>query len=518
MAAQTNAPDELLKGQHLDRYELVHPIARGGMACVWVAKAHGKHGFEKVVALKTILPAFSAEPRFRRMFLHEAKTAAGIEHPNVAQILDLGESEGLLYVVMAWVDGESLDALDRAAERAGSTLPIPVVVRIMADLCAGLHAAHELRDVRGRPLNVVHRDVSPQNILISSTGIVKLIDFGVVKARQDASEVTTIGTIKGKLRYMAPEQALGLPIDRRADIWAVGATLYRLLARRPAFRGKTPFSVVKRLSEQQPPEPLPANVPWALTSIVLKALAFDPERRYRTAAELGAALEALLQGQFHTTTREVAACVDLYLGATLTTRRADIDTALELCSFSELTPATTPDLPVMRRDAAQRKLEPPPRRGWRGRLATAGGALTVMSVVTFSVLASRGTLARRQVAPSELQRVPITEPVRLHATTPAVGAPPLRAPQQPPVGDQRSPLSLQRPPLSVQALPILKEVPTAAARPNLVKAGRLASKPSSHRGPVAAGAHSRGGQPRTAPSGRRAVTTAPAQVGIDDGF
>jgi eukaryotic-like serine/threonine-protein kinase len=516
VAAHTNAPDELLEGQHLDRYELVHPVARGGMACVWVAKSRGKHGFEKTVALKTILPALSAEPRFRRMFLHEAKVAAGIEHPNVAQILDLGESEGLLYVVMAWVDGESLEALDRAAERAGSTLPIPVVVRVMADLCAGLHAAHELRDARGRPLNLVHRDISPQNILISSAGIVKLIDFGVVKARDDAAEVTTIGTIKGKLRYMAPEQARGLPIDRRADIWAVGATLYRLLARRPAFGGKTPLSVVKRLTEQQTPEPLPPNVPWALTSIVLRALAFDPDRRYRTAAELGAALEALLQGPFHTTTREVATCVDLYLGEALSARRAEIDAALERCAFSELTPVTKPDLPVVRGNA-QDKLEPPPRRGWRVRFATAAGVLTVISVVTISTLASRGTFTPRPATRPGLQPRPVTEPPRLHASTPAIATPPLRSPQQTPATGQLLPLSLQRPPLSVQALPILEEAPTAAAQSSVVKAGRLASKPSSNRRPVAAGPHSRGG-PRTAPSGRRAVAATPAQVGIDDGF
>jgi hypothetical protein len=281
-------------------------------------------------------------------------------------------------------------------------------------------------------------------------------------------------------------------------------------------------------------------VPWALTSIVLKALAFDPERRYRTAAELGAALEALLQGQFYTTTREVATCVDLYLGGALTTRRAEIDAALERCTFSELTPVTKPDLQVLRGDAQGKlvglgkaapekarartlrsvsaPLEPPPRRGWRVRLATAAGLLTVISVVTFSTVASRGTFTPKPATPSGLQPRPVTEPRRLHAITPAIDAPLLLSPQQPPVSGQLSPLSLQRPPLSVQALPILKEVPTAAARPNVVKAGRLASKPGSNRGPVAAGPHSRRGLPRAAPSSRRIVSAIPAQVGIDDGF
>ena len=314
----------------MDRYELVYPVARGGMARVWVAKLRGKHGFEKMVALKTILPTFAEDQRFRRMFLDEAKIASGIEHVNVAQILDLGEQAGQLYLVMEWVDGDSLQELDRAAEKAGGALPIPVLVRVLADACSGLHAAHELADAHGKTLNVVHRDVSPQNILISAKGVVKLIDFGVVKARRRAAEETTTGTVKGKLHYMAPEQALGQgSVDRRADIWAVGATLYRLLARKPVYRGTTPLSTFKRLTSTVAPEPLPAHIPGALSTIVLKALAFEPERRFATAAELGSALEALLQGPYQTSSREVAACVEQFLGPALAARRAAISEALE---------------------------------------------------------------------------------------------------------------------------------------------------------------------------------------------
>jgi len=293
------------------------------MARVWVAKLRGKHGFEKMVALKTILPSFAEDQRFRRMFLDEAKIASGIEHVNVAQILDLGEQAGQLYLVMEWVDGDSLQELDRAAEKAGAALPIPVLVRVMADACAGLHAAHELADAHGRSLNVVHRDVSPQNILISAKGVVKVIDFGVVKARRRATEETSTGTIKGKLQYMAPEQALGQGVDRRADIFSVGATLYRLLARRPVYRGTSPLSTYKRLTSSMAPEPLPPHVPGALSTIVLKALSFERDSRFSTAAELAAALEALLQGPYQTSAREVAACVEQYLGPALTAR-ADV--------------------------------------------------------------------------------------------------------------------------------------------------------------------------------------------------
>lgn len=343
MVALANSTAELARGQTLDRYELVYPVARGGMARVWVAKLRGKHGFEKMVALKTILPTFAEDQRFRRMFLDEAKIASGIEHVNVAQILDLGEQDGQLYLVMEWVDGDSLQELDRAAEKAGSTLPIPVLIRVVADACAGLQAAHELSDVQGRALNVVHRDVSPQNILISSKGIVKVIDFGVVKARRRATEETSTGTIKGKLQYMAPEQALGHGVDRRADIWSVGATLYRLLARRPVYRGNSPLSTFKRLTSALAPEPLPSHVPGALASIVHKALAFEPERRFSSAAELGAALEALLQGPYQTTPREVAACVELYLGPALAARRSAISEALEEAPREDRTQPTGPE-------------------------------------------------------------------------------------------------------------------------------------------------------------------------------
>ena len=326
-------PAELSPGQWLGRYELVYPVAQGGMAQVWLAKLHGQHGFEKLVALKAILPALAGDARFRRMFVEEAKISAGIQHINVARILDLGEHDGLLYLAMEWVDGDSLLELERAALRNAEALPTPVLLRVMADVCAGLHAAHELTDARGKPLNVVHRDVSPQNILISRGGVVTLIDFGVVKARRRGREDTAAGIIKGKLQYMAPEQALGHRVDRRADIWAVGATLYRLLARRPLFRNTGPLSTFKRLVSPTPPDPLPSSVPPALSNIVRKALAFEPARRYATAAEL----EELLRARGQATSRDVAECMERYLGDALAERREALSRALAACAPGETT-------------------------------------------------------------------------------------------------------------------------------------------------------------------------------------
>lgn len=464
------------------------------MARIWVAKLRGKHGFEKMVALKTILPTFADDQRFRRMFLDEAKIASGIEHVNVAQILDLGEQAGQLYLVMEWVDGDSLQELDRAAERAGASLPIPVLIRVIADVCAGLHAAHELTDARGRSLNVVHRDISPQNVLISAKGIVKVIDFGVVKARRRTTEETNNGTIKGKLQYMAPEQALGHAVDRRADIWAVGATLYRLLARRHVYGGSSPLSTYKRLTSSLPPAPLPAHVPVALSSIVTRALAFEPERRFSTAAELGAALEGLLHGPYQTTAREVATTVEQYLGDALSARRAAIIEALGGASptpaggsptgaewesgisqaetlphaTSSAPPSQPPtvvdaSLPVAPLEDETLSLQPPAvppetRASLPSKWIALGGVVAVGAAVAWNLM-SNGSPSSRSEQPSRASATVAPEAVPA-MVAPSQPASPVAAPTEPtpapatPVGALPT---IEETPLSVQALPVLAE-------------------------------------------------------------
>jgi len=224
-------------GTVLDRYELLCTVARGGMAHVWLGRFKGKHGFEKLVAVKTILPEHALDARFRNMFLDEARIASGIEHPHVAKILDLGEWRECLYLVMEYVDGDSLSRLRRSIEKRGHKLPLPIALRVLADVCAGLHAAHELRGEDGALLGVVHRDVSPQNVLIPTNGVSKLIDFGVAKARHRLGEETSAGFAKGKSRYMSPEQALAKPVDRRADLFAVGAMAYEMFAGAAPYDG-----------------------------------------------------------------------------------------------------------------------------------------------------------------------------------------------------------------------------------------------------------------------------------------
>src|SRR5262245_58532007 len=195
----------IVPGYRLDRYELLAPIASGGMASVWLARLRGKRGFERLFAIKTIKTELTDDNRFQEMFLDEARIASGIQHPNVAQILDLGEQDDILYIVMEWVDGESLAKVRWLARKNGTPIPLGLSLRIIADACAGLHAAHELSDRQGNSLGVVHRDVSPQNILVTCTGSVKVIDFGVAKARDRRAGQTQTGVVKGKIRYMAPE-------------------------------------------------------------------------------------------------------------------------------------------------------------------------------------------------------------------------------------------------------------------------------------------------------------------------
>lgn len=348
-------------GFRLDRYELLCPIAHGGMASVWLARLHGKHGFEKLVAIKTILPQFAADPRFQQMFLDEARIASGIEHPNVAQILDLGEQHDILYIVMEWVDGDSLSKLHRAVHRRGTRIPPGIVLRILADTCGGLDAAHELRDKNFKLLGVVHRDVSPQNILVNSKGNAKLIDFGIVKALDRVSAETSSGLLKGKIQYMAPEQAIGKSVDRRSDVWALGAVLYYLLTGGPPFEGDNPLATLHLLTTPGAPPPLPDGIPLPIHDLVRRTLEKDPELRMASASEMQRAIEnAMVEANLQTSTADVAAFVALHLTDRAEARRKAVTLALEAAGergrmHKLLTPAPSDSASGISHVASQRQ-------------------------------------------------------------------------------------------------------------------------------------------------------------------
>jgi serine/threonine-protein kinase len=282
----------IVPGYRLGRYELLCLIASGGMASVWLARLLGVGGFEKLVAVKTIRADLIKDPRFQEMFLDEARIASGIEHPNVGHIVDLGQQDENVYIIMEWIDGESLARISTLVQKRGMSLPLPLALRVIADTCSGLHAAHELRNVRGASLGIVHRDVSPDNILITVAGTVKVIDFGIAKAQQRGASETAAGTLKGKLRYMAPEQVSGVEVDRRADIWAAGICLVELLTGRDPYSELTEIEVMRRLMGPAPAPNLDElGLPASLRSILDRSLVADPARRFETAADMRRAIE-----------------------------------------------------------------------------------------------------------------------------------------------------------------------------------------------------------------------------------
>lgn len=280
----------------LGRYELLLPIAAGGMAMVWAARVKGTRGFQKIVAVKTMLSKLSEDAQFEQMFLDEASLASQIRHPNVVEISDLGEQDGVLYLAMEWIDGVPLNQLMKTAKVAGG-VPLPIAVRIVMNACAGLHAAHELRDSKGQLIGLVHRDVSPQNILVTYDGVSKVVDFGVAKATAMGGGATVAGQLKGKVSYMAPEQVRGEAIDRRIDIFAMGIVLYALTTGKHPFRRESEAATMYTIASDDPvipPRKFLPDYPATLEAVLLKALAKDAKLRYATASELQRALDQSL--------------------------------------------------------------------------------------------------------------------------------------------------------------------------------------------------------------------------------
>ncbi|MGH7296047.1 MAG: serine/threonine-protein kinase, partial [Polyangiaceae bacterium] len=284
-------------GAQLGRYELLLPVAYGGMARVWAARMRGQRGFSKLVAIKTILPHLAHNAEFERMFLDEARIAAGVHHHNVTEIYELGEEGHVLYLAMEWVNGESLVHVARGLDgKTPLALDTRLAARIAADACAGLHAAHELTDEAGQRLNVVHRDVSPHNILVALDGTVKVTDFGVAKALGQSHQQTVAGQIKGKVAYMAPEVLSGTAFDRRTDIFAMGCVLYEAATGRLPFRGASDPLVMQAVlrGAYEPPPTVIRGFPLELAGVIDRALASDPRRRFATAEQMRVALEEWL--------------------------------------------------------------------------------------------------------------------------------------------------------------------------------------------------------------------------------
>jgi eukaryotic-like serine/threonine-protein kinase len=275
----------------LGKYHLLRKIASGGMGQIFLAREHSG-GIERLVVIKRVLPHLAEDEDFLAMFQEEAQLVAGLRHPNLITILEWAQVQGRYCLAMEYVQGEDVRRLDKLARSRGTPVPVGLALRIVAEAAAGLHYAHQARDAEGRPLHLVHRDVSPQNILVGFDGGVKVIDFGVAKAAGSASTTAT-GVLKGKYPYMSPEQADGRPVDGRSDLFALGVVLWELLTGHRLFKGESDLMTLRLVRDCQVPPPSLLNpaLPAGLDALVLRALGPTPEARFPDCGAFRLALE-----------------------------------------------------------------------------------------------------------------------------------------------------------------------------------------------------------------------------------
>jgi serine/threonine-protein kinase len=290
------------------RYELLKRLAGGGMGEVYLARQRGLDGFSKLLVIKTLLPHLCEDEEFITMFKDEARLTGQLIHPNVCQVFEFDQVDGTYYIAMEYLRGDDLRHLWKACESKARPLRVPLICRIIADAAAGLDFAHSLRDHSGDPYNIVHRDISPQNILVTFEGGVKVIDFGVAKAAGRAQHTRT-GALKGKYSYMSPEQVAGKEIDGRTDIFALGIVLHELLTGRRLFKADSDVQTLERVRQTivPPPSSLNPQIPQSLDGIVLHALAKDPANRFQTAQEFRLAIEDwLIHGRMSASSAHLA--------------------------------------------------------------------------------------------------------------------------------------------------------------------------------------------------------------------
>jgi serine/threonine-protein kinase len=280
------------------KYTLLRVLAKGGMAELFLAIQKSVAGFEKLIVIKRILPSMNQDKAFIEMLLHEARIAATLSHPNIVQIFDVGQAEGLYFIAMEHVHGEDIRSIVRGMKvKNVPEFPLEHALAIATGMCAGLAYAHDKRDLDGSPLGIVHRDISPQNVVITFSGDVKIVDFGIAKSDNKTQTETKSGKLKGKVPYMSPEQARGEVIDARSDIFATGVMLFELTTGKRLFKGSSEFETLKLICERDYPKPsqVRPGYPPELERIVMKSLAKDTSERYQNAREMQGDLEAFIR-------------------------------------------------------------------------------------------------------------------------------------------------------------------------------------------------------------------------------
>ncbi len=400
-------PLMLAPGGRLGRYELVQFLGEGGFAEVWLAKLRGLAGFEKRVAIKVLRRHRARDVKLQTMLLDEALIASKIDHPNVATAHELGEDQGIIYLVMEYLGGGSVDALVDAARERGEAIPLPIATRILVEACSGLHAAHELT-VEGRPLGLVHRDVSPQNIILTEGGVAKIIDFGIAKARERLAPETTSGTGKGNLSYMSPEHARGEVLDRRADLWSLASVAFVMFEGEPVIPGPNP-SVRASALVSGVVAPSFRRTPPPIASVLERALAPRPEDRYASADDMRVALEDMLAdaGLVLASHGEVRAFRERVSVARKEAPHSGVQDVRTVTTFAPSSARATP-----------------PARSRRGRLLGFGLGVAAVAAVTAAVLAQRSPSAKRGEVPSPSALVSVLPVAANAAFAPASSSPP----------------------------------------------------------------------------------------------
>jgi serine/threonine-protein kinase len=281
------------RGRRIGKYEIVTRLSMGGMAELFLAFTAGPGGFRKFVALKQILPDVQKDEHFVKMFLDEARITASLSHANIGQVFDLGDQDGELYLAMEFLAGQNLEQIFQASNKQQRPLPLGFAARVVRDACLGLHYAHTYTDPSGKPRPVVHRDVSQKNVMVTFDGHVKVIDFGIAKAKGRLGR-TQVGMVKGTSGYMSPEQAHGAELDGRSDLFCMGIILHELLCGRRLFTGTHEGEVMLKIAEADVPSPTNLNprVPQALSDVVMRALAREPQKRFASGREMARAIDA----------------------------------------------------------------------------------------------------------------------------------------------------------------------------------------------------------------------------------
>ncbi|WNG33058.1 protein kinase [Archangium violaceum] len=442
------------------KYLLLRKIASGGMGQVFLALERGA-GFERLVVLKLILPHLAEDEEFLTMFLDEARLVARLAHPNLITILDLTEINGRHCLAMEYVQGDDVRRLEKFARTEGKSLPEGLGLRIIAEAAAGLHYAHQARDQQGRPLQLVHRDVSPQNILVGFDGGVKVIDFGVAKAAGSVSYTAT-GVLKGKYPYMSPEQANGLPVDPRSDLFSLGVVLWELLTGRRLFKGESDLMTLRLVRDCQVPLPSQLNpkLPPGVDALVLRALAPTPEGRYPDCSAFRLAIEDyILQHQLPASNAHLSAWLrEAY--AERIAREADPANLDQLPEDADLDAKSNPSRSSVR--SQSQKLEPP--------AAALEGTLVVPPPKPLEEVKTRHTQTLLPAVTVSRRRIPWVPVVAsVGALLVAAGGaiiylrqhpadnPPVTAPQQDPQQAQAEPPKPERPEPQPVKLKVLSE-------------------------------------------------------------